>query len=63
MIKAYYADIGQPERQVVLAADTAHGTNPASCTMCGATVETVRTVDGQTDLEHLKNVIERVGAN
>ncbi|MCH2146773.1 MAG: aminomethyl-transferring glycine dehydrogenase subunit GcvPB [Phycisphaerales bacterium] len=63
VIKAYYAEIGQPERQVVLAADTAHGTNPASCTMCGAIVETVRTVDGQTDLEHLKEVIETVGAN
>ncbi|MEE2819803.1 MAG: aminomethyl-transferring glycine dehydrogenase subunit GcvPB [Planctomycetota bacterium] len=63
VIKAYYADVGQPERQVVLAADTAHGTNPASCTMCGATVETVQTVDGQTDLEHLREVIETVGAH
>ena len=62
VIRAYFADHGQPNRTVVLAADTAHGTNPASCTMCGASVEIVRTVNGQTDLEHLKEVIAIVGA-
>ncbi len=62
VIKAYYADHNQPERTVVLAADTAHGTNPASCTMCGASVQTVRSVEGQTDLDHLKEVIAQVGA-
>jgi glycine dehydrogenase subunit 2 len=62
VIRAYFSDHGQPQRTVVLAADTAHGTNPASCTMCGASVETVRTVNGQTDLEHLIEVIETVGA-
>jgi glycine dehydrogenase subunit 2 len=61
VIRAYYADHGQPERTVVLAADTAHGTNPASCTMCGASVQTVKTIDGQTDLEHLKEVIKVIG--
>ena len=63
VIKAYYADHGQSRRTVVLAADTAHGTNPASCTMCGASVQTVRTVEGQTDLEHLQEVIAHVGAD
>ena len=63
VIKAYYADHSQSQRTIVLAADTAHGTNPASCTMCGATVQTVRTVQGQTDLEHLKEVIANVGAD
>jgi glycine dehydrogenase subunit 2 len=62
VIRAYFADHGQPSRSVVLAADTAHGTNPASCTMCGASVETVRSVNGQTDLAHLKEVIAHVGA-
>jgi glycine dehydrogenase subunit 2 len=62
VIRAYYADHNQPNRTVVLAADTAHGTNPASCTMCGASVETVRSVQGQTDLEHLREVIQHVGA-
>ena len=63
VIRAYYVDHGQPGRTVVLAADTAHGTNPASCTMCGASVETVRTVDGQTDLNHLKEVISSIGSD
>ncbi|MBC8309883.1 MAG: aminomethyl-transferring glycine dehydrogenase subunit GcvPB [Phycisphaerales bacterium] len=62
VIRAYFADHGQPERTVVLAADTAHGTNPASCTMCGASVQTVRTSNGQTDLDHLQEVIADVGA-
>lgn len=62
VIRAYYADHNQPKRTVVLAADTAHGTNPASCTMCGASVETVRSDHGQTDLNHLREVIDTVGA-
>ncbi len=61
VIRAYFSDHGQSQRTVVLAADTAHGTNPASCTMCGASVQTVRTVDGQTDLAHLKEVIANIG--
>lgn len=63
VIRAYFADRGQDQRTVVLAADTAHGTNPASCTMCGASVELVRTKEGQTDLAHLKQVISTVGAD
>jgi glycine dehydrogenase subunit 2 len=62
VIRAFFADHRQPERTVVLVADTAHGTNPASCTMCGASVQTVRTIGGQTDLVHLKEVIAQVGA-
>jgi len=62
VIRAYYADHDQPKRTVVLVADTAHGTNAASCTMCGASVETVRTDHGQTDLNHLREVIDNVGA-
>jgi glycine dehydrogenase subunit 2 len=62
VIRAYFNDHGQPQRTVVLVADTAHGTNPASCTMCGASVQTVRTENGQTDLKHLKEVITTVGA-
>jgi len=61
VIRAFFADHGQPQRTVVLAPDTAHGTNPASCTMCGATVKQVRTVDGHTDLHHLQEAIDEVG--
>src|SRR5688500_928490 len=56
VMRAYFHDHGQPKRRVVLAPDTAHGTNPASCAMCGAGVVTIKSrPDGLTDLEDLKN--------
>jgi len=55
VIRAYFKDHGQPKRRIVLAPDTAHGTNPASCSMCGAGVVTIRSLpNGFTDLEDLK---------
>ena len=55
VIRAYFADHGQPDRRIVLAPDTAHGTNPASCAMCGASVVTIRSLpNGLTDLADLK---------
>ncbi len=62
VIRAYYQDRSEPQRRVVLAPDTAHGTNPASCTMCGLGVVPVRTVDGRTDLAHLRELIASRGA-
>ena len=62
VILAFFADHGESQRTVVLAPDTAHGTNPASCTMCRATVKQVRTLNGHTDTDHLKEVIDAVGA-
>ncbi len=55
VIRAYFKDHNQPKRHIVLAPDTAHGTNPASCAMCGANVITIKSrPDGLTDLEDLK---------
>ena len=55
VIRAYFHDHGQPKRKIVLAPDTAHGTNPASCAMCGAGVVNIKSgPDGLTDLEDLK---------
>ena len=55
VIRAYFKDHGQPNRRIVLAPDTAHGTNPASCAMCGAGVVNVKSrPDGLTDLDDLK---------
>jgi glycine dehydrogenase subunit 2 len=55
VITAYFKDHGQPKRRIVLAPDTAHGTNPASCSMCGAGVVTIKSrPDGLTDLDDLK---------
>ncbi|MHC4427319.1 MAG: aminomethyl-transferring glycine dehydrogenase subunit GcvPB [Planctomycetota bacterium] len=63
VIRAYFRDRGEPQRTTVLAPDTAHGTNPASCTMCGANVEPVKTTDGHTDLDDLKRLIDKHGAD
>jgi glycine dehydrogenase subunit 2 len=60
-IRAYFIDHDQPQRRIVLATDNAHGTNPASCTMCGANVVAVRTEDGHTDLDDLKRLIDEHG--
>jgi glycine dehydrogenase subunit 2 len=55
VIRAYFKDHGQPQRRLVLAPDTAHGTNPASCAMCGAGVVNIKSrPDGLTDLDDLK---------
>lgn len=55
VIRAYFRDIGQPQRRIVLAPDTAHGTNPASCALCGASVVTIKSLaNGLTDLDDLK---------
>ena len=37
-MRAYFRDKGEDQRTVVFAPDNAHGTNPASCVMCGAGV-------------------------
>ncbi|MAE64338.1 MAG: glycine dehydrogenase (aminomethyl-transferring) [Phycisphaeraceae bacterium] len=60
VIRAYFNDPeggNQPQRRIVLAPDTAHGTNPASCTMCGANVVTVPSRDGLLDLEALREMV------
>jgi glycine dehydrogenase subunit 2 len=46
LIRAYFCDHGasnEPQRRNVLAPDNAHGTNPASCAMCGAGSVPVKT--------------------
>ncbi len=61
VICAYFKDHGQSQRTVVLAPDTAHGTNPASCAMCGASVVAVKTTQGYTDIADLKRIIAEQG--
>ncbi|MDP6153007.1 MAG: aminomethyl-transferring glycine dehydrogenase subunit GcvPB [Phycisphaeraceae bacterium] len=63
VIRAYFKDISPnggnaPQRYKVLAPDTAHGTNPASCTMCGADVVTVPGKEGLVDLDALRELID-----
>jgi glycine cleavage system P protein (glycine dehydrogenase) subunit 2 len=54
IINAYHRSRGD-NRTKVLAPDTAHGTNPATCTICGRHADTVKSrPDGRVDLDDLR---------
>ncbi len=58
LIKAYHKKNGDSHRNEVLIPDSAHGTNPASCTFCGYRTITVKSnADGGVNLEDLKKKI------
>ncbi len=50
MMRAYHAARGDHERTEILVPDAAHGTNPATATMCGCTVREIPT-DAQGDVD------------
>ena len=55
MARAYHLDRGDTARNKVLIPDSAHGTNPATASMCGFEVITLPSdADGNTDLEALR---------
>ena len=54
LMRAYFADRGE-DRDTVITADTAHGTNPASVTMAGYKLQKVETdARGNLDLDDLR---------
>lgn len=58
MIRAYHDANGDHERREILVPDAAHGTNPATATMCGYTVKEIPTLDnGDVNLEALEAAI------
>jgi glycine dehydrogenase subunit 2 len=58
MIRAYHHARGDHERTEIICPDAAHGTNPATATMCGMTVREIPTKDdGDVDVEALKAVV------
>jgi glycine dehydrogenase subunit 2 len=58
LMRAYFADRGE-ERDTVITADTAHGTNPASVTMAGFKHEKVGTdTRGNVDLDELRGKVD-----
>ena len=58
MIMAYHKHRGDLSRTEIIVPDAAHGTNPASATMCGCTVREIPTqADGDIDIEALKKVL------
>ena len=59
LMRAAFADRGEPERTVVITPDTAHGTNPASVTMSGFELVKVTTTErGNLDLEDLRSKVD-----
>jgi glycine dehydrogenase subunit 2 len=56
LMRAYFGDRGEGEqRDTIITADTAHGTNPASVTMAGYKLEKVATDErGNLDLDDLR---------
>jgi glycine dehydrogenase subunit 2 len=58
LMRAYFADRGE-DRDTVITADTAHGTNPASVTMGGYKLAKVQTdARGNVDVEHLRTLVD-----
>ncbi len=54
-IRAYHTKRGQAQRDVCLIPSSAHGTNPASATMCGLKVEVVGTdAEGNIDVDDFR---------
>ena len=58
MIRAYHDANGDTERREILVPDAAHGTNPATATMCGFTVKEIPTLpSGDVDVDALKAAV------
>jgi len=61
MIRAYHVARGDEHRNEIIVPDAAHGTNPATATMCGCVVREIPTNEqGDVDIEALQ---EAVGPN
>jgi len=58
MIRAYHVANGNEERDEIIVPDAAHGTNPATATMCGCKVKEIPTdSEGDVDIESLKAAV------
>jgi glycine dehydrogenase subunit 2 len=58
MIRAYHRARGDMDRTEIIVPDAAHGTNPATATMCGCTVIEVPSLpNGDMDVEALKQAL------
>jgi glycine cleavage system P protein (glycine dehydrogenase) subunit 2 len=60
LMRAYFADRGEgDQRDTIITADTAHGTNPASVTMAGYKLAKVETdARGNVDVAHLREMVD-----
>ncbi len=59
IIRAWQLERGQTARNVILIPDSAHGTNPASCTMAGLIARTIPSnAAGEVDLDALRAALD-----
>ncbi len=59
-IRAYHRSRGEGHRDVCLIPESAHGTNPASATMCGMTVVVTRCdINGNVDVDDIRTQAEK----
>lgn len=62
IIRAYHESRGDERRLKVIVPDSAHGTNPASASVCGLEVVEVKSLDdGTIDTTHLRTLVEEQG--
>ena len=58
MIRAYHVSRGDDDRNEIIVPDAAHGTNPATATMCGCVVRELSTgPEGDVDLDALREAV------
>ena len=58
MIRAYHESRGDHARRTIIVPDAAHGTNPATATMCGYEVKEIPTdAQGDVDLDALRQAV------
>ena len=58
MIRAYHESQGDHQRTEIIVPDAAHGTNPATATMCGCKVVEIPTrADGDLDIDSLRQAV------
>src|SRR5512138_1080227 len=58
MIQAYHKARGDHARREIIVPDAAHGTNPATATMCGCTVKEIPSLpNGDIDLDALRAAV------
>jgi len=59
IIRSYHQKRGDSKRVKIIVPDSAHGTNPASATVCGLEVVEVKsTSEGTVDVENLKGLLD-----
>lgn len=59
MVKAYFNDIAEPQRNKIIIPHTAHGTNPASAALCGfEVIEIESNGNGNIDLTELRKHLD-----